>query len=365
MKTIQVLLAAAVLAATQVSAAEALRATEMAITPGDLAVDRDGNLYVAEFVTNQVLRIDAKSGTVKVLASNIMTEGAPEGIALDGRGNVFVADGGGNRVLRIDASGLVTTFAGNRQYGTTGDGGPALEAAIDHPFSVAADASGNVFIAEWVDARVRKVDAVSGIITTLAGTGALNPSGDGGPASEAGLPNPYAVTVDAAGNVFITQWQNYTETGTANRIRRVDGVTGVITTLAGNGYCGLAQPVGVASQASLCAPTGVATDAEGNVYIVDVDANQVRKVDVQSGMILTIAGSGARDYSGDGGLATAATLNVPLNIAVDPAGNVFISDYYNYRIRRIDHATGVITTFAGNGTPSVRLPPPHRRIAVR
>jgi streptogramin lyase len=364
MRTIQVLLAAAVLAATQVSAAAAVPATQMAITPGDLAVDRDGNVYIAEFVTNQVLRIDAQSGAVRILASNILTDGAPEGIALDGSGNVFLADGGGNRILRIDAAtGFVSTFAGNRQYGSTGDGGPALEAAIDHPFSLAVNASGDVFIAEWLDARVRKVDAASGIITTLAGTGAMDPSGDDGPAANAGLPNPSAVAVDAAGNVFITQWQNYTETGRANRVRRVDGVTNVITTLAGNGFCGLAEPVGVASQASLCAPIDVAVDAEGNVYIVDIDANQVRKVDVRSGMITTIAGTGVRGFSGDGGPATAAALNVPTNVTVDAAGNVYIGDEYNYRIRRVDHATGIITTFAGNGTPSVRQSPPHRRIA--
>jgi hypothetical protein len=238
-----------------------------------------------------------------------------------------------------ESDGIITTIAGGNGSGYSGDGGPATGAQLDSPWGMAVDSTGNVYIAEWYNAAIRKVDTV-GVITTFAGGNGSGYSGDGGPATAAQLA-PTDVVVDSTGNVFISDMGNFA-------IRKVD-TAGVITTFAGGNGFGYSGDGGPATAAQLSWPYGVAVDSTGNVYIADASNNAIRKVDT-AGVITTFAGGNGSGYSGDGGPATAAQLYEPRSVAVDGAGNVFISDKGNYAIRKVDTA-GVITTFAGgNGS---------------
>jgi sugar lactone lactonase YvrE len=226
----------------------------------------------------------------------------------------------------VDAStGIITTVAGNGIPGYSGDGGPATSASLSGPSGVVVDATGNLLIADSSNYRIRRVDASTGIITTVAGNGIRGFSGDGGPATSASL-SPIGVAVDATGNLFIADTGNH-------RIRRVDESTGIITTVAGNGIRGFSGDGGPATSASLNYPTGVAVDGSGNLFIADAANNRIRWVDASTGIITTVAGNGMPDYSGDGGPATSASLNGPSGVVVDAAGNLFIADNDNKRIR--------------------------------
>ena len=243
-------------------------------------------------------------------------------------------------------TGVITTVAGNGIDGYAGDGGPATAAALFVPSGVAVDSAGSLFIADTGNQRIRRVDSVAGVISTVAGNGYLNPyyscggySGDGVPATSAELNCPSGIAVDSAGNLFIADSGN-------QRIRRVDSVTGVISTVAGNGIPGEAGDGGPATSAELYEPSGVAVDSAGNLFIAD-RAGTVRRVDAATQVITTVAGGGA---GGDGGPASSAQLKYPLGVAVDGAGNVFIAEWFGFRVRRVDAATGVISTVAGDGT---------------
>ena len=245
---------------------------------------------------------------------------------------------------------IIKTFAGNGTYVYSGDGGSADSAGLAYPTGVAMDASGNLFIADHLNNRIRKVSN-NGVITTVAGNGFCDGSGnggysgDGGSATSAELSNPYGVAVDASGNLFIADLTN-------NRIRKVS-TSGVITTVAGNGFGagngkgGYGGDGGSAISAELYDPEGVAVDASGNLFIADYLNNRIRKVNT-SGIITTVAGNGTKGYSGDGGSADSAELRGPTGVAVDSIGNLFIADYLNNRIRKVSN-NGVITTVAGNG----------------
>jgi hypothetical protein len=236
---------------------------------------------------------------------------------------------------------VISTVAGTGTAGYSGDGGPATSAQLNAPFGIAADSAGNIYIAEWSNHRVRKVSA-SGVITTFAGIGVPGFGGDGGPATQAALNSPEGVAVDAAGNVYIADSFN-------NRIRKID-TSGVITTIAGNGiprYNG----EGAAIEAGLNDPSGVVTDNNGNLYIADNSSHRIRKVVLAAGTISTIAGTGVGGFSGDGGPAVAAQLYNPTHLAIDSAGNIYIADYTNNRVREINGSTGIITTVAGSATP--------------
>ena len=258
----------------------------------------------------------------------------PTGVAVDGAGNIYIADSHNDRIRRVDPSGTIVTFAGGGD--AFGDGGPALEAQLDFPADLAVDLTGNVYIADALNRRIRRVDP-SGTIVTIAGGG--NALGDGGPALEARLDYPAGVAVDGAGNVYIA------DVG-SNRIRRVDP-SGTIVTIAGTGERGFAGDGGTAVEALLANPTDVAVDEAGNLYIADAFNGRIRRVDF-SGTIATIAGTGERGFAGDGGAAVEAQLADPLGVAVDGAGNLYIADAYNYRIRRVD-PSGTIATIAGTG----------------
>ena len=263
----------------------------------------------------------------------------PVAVAVDGAGDVFIADTYNERIRKVDSNGVMTTVAGNGQSGYAGDGGEAiLTARLYDPDGVAVDGAGNVYIGDEDNSRIRKVNT-NGIITTVAGDGGYGYSGDGNAATNESLYYPQGVAVDAAGNLFIADSYN-------QRIRKVD-TNGIITTVAGNGGYGYAGDGGPATNANFRYPDGVAVDGFGNVFITEEDNDRVRKVDT-NGIIWTVAGNGTYGYAGDGGPATNAQLYYPLGVAVDAAGNLFIADEDNYRIRKVD-LNGIITTVAGNG----------------
>jgi sugar lactone lactonase YvrE len=263
----------------------------------------------------------------------------PYGVSADASGDIYVADTGNSVIRNVDPSGKIITIAGNGSLGYGGDGGPATSASLYRPYRVVADSSRNVYISDFYNNRIRKVDA-SGTITTVAGTGTQGYNGDGIPAIAAELSNPSGVAVDAAGNIYIADTGN-------NRIRKIN-TSGAISTIAGTGFAGVLGDGGPATMAQVNEPEGVAVGSSSNVYIVDYGNSKIREIDA-SGTISTIAGTGSIGYSGDGGLATAASLNQPTGVAVDSAGIVYIADNQNCRIRRVD-TSGIITTFAGTGT---------------
>jgi sugar lactone lactonase YvrE len=265
--------------------------------------------------------------------------GEAVGLAVDALGNLFIGDGGNSVVWKVDRSGMISIVAGNLHYGFAGDGGSATNAKLASPFGVALDGAGNLFIADTENARVRKVDA-SGTITTVAGNGLYRFAGDGGPATNASFISPRAVDVDRSGNLYITDVS-------AGRIRKVDP-SGDISTFAGNSGRAYTGEGVFATNAGLYSPGNAAVDQSGNVFISDAGHSIIRKVD-PNGIITTVAGTpGKAGFSGDGGMATNATLNNPDWVAVDPAGNLFVADSYNTRIRKVD-IDGIISTVAGGG----------------
>jgi sugar lactone lactonase YvrE len=233
---------------------------------------------------------------------------------------------------------IITTLAGNGIQGFSGDNGPAAQASLNDPTGVAVDTRGSVYIADFANHRVRRIGK-DGVITTVAGMGTPGFSGDGGPATLSRLSFPTGVAVDAKGVLYIADYGNH-------RIRRVSP-NGVITTLAGVGHFGFLGDGGLATQASLNSPMGVAVDAAGVIYIADTGNQRVRYVK-PSGIIMTIAGTGVFGFFGDGGPATRAALSVPTGVAVDEKGTLYIADSFNQRVRRVG-PDEVITTFAGGG----------------
>ncbi|MFP5041072.1 T9SS type A sorting domain-containing protein [Parasediminibacterium sp. JCM 36343] len=261
----------------------------------------------------------------------------PTGLCVDALGNVYVADRTNNRIRKISTSGVITTVAGNGKAAFSGDNGPAIAASLGSPYGVCIDSFGNLYIADTENNRVRKV-SVAGIITTVAGT-SYGFSGDSSLAISAQLSKPSSVCVDNAGNLFIAdQWNS--------RIRKVN-TSGIITTVAGNGMYNYSGDNGPATAASLHEASGVTVDAAGNIYIVDFWNSVIRKVNT-AGIITTVAGNGNKVFSGDNGLATSASLSWPWGASIDTAGNLYIADARNNRIRKVNPA-GIITTIAGNG----------------
>jgi len=237
----------------------------------------------------------------------------------------------------------IVTVAGSGTGGYSGDGGPATAAELNGPGGVAVDAHGDLFIVDNGNDVIREVNGNTGDIATVAGNGAFGYSGDGGPATAAELNGPGGVAVDAQGDLFIPDYGN-------DAIREVNLSTGVITTVAGNGTAGYSGDGGQATAAELNAPSSVAVDAHGDLFIADSINNRIREVNLSTGVITTVAGNGTAGFSGDGGQAIAAELNGPSAVAVDAQGDLFIADLGNDLIREVKASTGVITTVAGDGT---------------
>jgi trimeric autotransporter adhesin len=248
----------------------------------------------------------------------------PHGLAFDAVGNLYISDQLNHRVRKIGADGNIRTVAGTGQPGFSGDGRPALQARMNGANFLAFGRDGNLFVSDTANTRVRRISS-DGTITTVAGRGGPQfqaSSGDGGPAIDARFSDPLSIAVDATGVLYVADW-------VANRVRRVDR-DGIVTTVA-----------------RVNSPTGVAVDAAGNLFIAQPSNHRVVKMALD-GTLTTVAGTGKGGFSGDSGLAVGATLNTPFQVTVDSAGNLFIADWGNYRVRKVD-ANGVITTVAGNG----------------
>jgi sugar lactone lactonase YvrE len=337
-------------------------------SPEGVTVDRFGNVYIAEtgqnlvreVTTNGIIRTVAGTG-LRDFAGNGRYSGdggpatnaklfSPQCVAIDTLGNLFFTDQANNRVRKVDTNGIITTVAGNGTSCFSGDDGAATNAEINSATGVAVDTAGNLYIADSGNEVIRKVD-INGVITTVAGDRTAGYSGDGGSATNTSLNNPMGIVVDGAGAIYIADAGN-------NRIRKVD-VNGMITTAAGDGTYGYSGDGSYATNAELGNASSVTLDAAGNLVVADTLNERIRKVN-SNGIISTVAGNGfitnrvdyapgdVGGFSGDDGAATNAELNYPIGVAVDYAGNCFVSDYFNQRIRKVD-TNGVITTVAGNG----------------
>jgi len=267
----------------------------------------------------------------------------PYGLVTGPDGALYFCEIGNHRVRRLDLkSGTISTAAGSGQKGYAGDGGPALEAALNEPYEVRFDVQGNMFFAEMQNHVVRRVDAKSGLISTVAGTGTAGFGGDGGPAVKAQLRQPHSIAFDAQGRLLICDIGNH-------RIRRVDLKTGTIETWAGTGERKPTPDGAPVAGTPLNGPRAIAVAAGGDLFLVLREGNAVYRIDARTERIYHVAGTGETGYSGDGGPAIAARLAGPKGIAVAPDGSLYLADTENHAIRRVDLKTGIITTVLGNG----------------
>ena len=319
-------------------------------SPSGLAADTHGNVYIADTLNSRI-RAVSSAGIISTFAGNDRSDfsgdngpavsaslNGPNGVAVDSMSNVYIADTGNNRIRKVTPAGMITTVAGNGMAALAGDNGPATSAALNTPTGLVVDSSGTQYIADYGNHKIRKVSP-GGTITSFAGNGIGFFAGDGQAATAASLHFPTGVALDSVNNVYIGDTFN-------GRIRRVMP-SGMIGTFAGNGQFGFSGDGGPASTASLSSPSGVAVDLMGSLYIADTANSRIRKVS-PAGVISTVAGNGGLGFTGDGGMATAATLFDPFGIAVDKNGNFYIADTGNSRIRKVS-PQGTIGPFAGNG----------------
>ncbi len=253
-------------------------------------------------------------------------------------GDFYIVEYSGSVIRKISSTGVVSTFAGNGVAGYGGDGGPATAASFNHPIDILADYSGNFYVIDNGNQRIRKINA-AGIITTIAGNGIPGYTGDGGPATAATLHDPSRMTIDGAGNIYFADAVN-------NVIRKIS-TAGIISTVVGNGTPAFAGDGGPATGASLWQPLGVTLDGNGNMYVADALNHRIRKINT-SGIISTFAGTGAVGYAGDSGPATAATMNYPNGVTCDQTCNVYFTDWYGHKVRKVTYS-GIITTVVGSG----------------
>lgn len=327
-------------------------------TPHGVAVDNIGNVYIADNANNRIRKIDT-FGIIRTIAgiglpgftgdygpATAASMRGPRGIAVDKAGNVYFSDYNNSRIRKISTSGIITTIAGNGLGGYAGDGGPAISSTINGAWGVAVDTGGNIFIADQLNCRVRKINT-AGVITTIAGTGICFGGGDGGPAVSALVQYPYGVACDTFGNIYIADNGN-------NRVRKIDAA-GIITTVAGGPTYGFTGDGGPSTAAKLYYPEAIACDLTGNVYISDLNNNRIRMINT-AGIINTIAGTDSMGYFGDGGSPLFAWLNRSTGIAVGRTGKIYISDNDNNRVRIIHVPTHAPYFVMGNHQTIVRCP---------
>ena len=268
----------------------------------------------------------------------------PSGLAVDSAGDIYIADEQNNVVQEVNAkTGLITTIAGTGTAGYNGDGIAATSAELNFPSAVHFDAAGDLFIVDAGNNRIREVNAKTGLISTVVGTGTAGYNGDGIAATSAELNFPLDITFDSSGNLYITDSGN-------NRVREVNASTGLISTIAGTGTAGYNGDGISAASAELNEPDGIAVDTAGDVFVTEVFGERVREISAATGLIGTIAGTGTYGYNGDGIAAISAQLAEPEAVVLDAAGNIYIADAGNSRIREIDASTGLISTVVGTVT---------------
>ncbi len=309
--------------------------------PMSIAIASNGLLLIADTANYRVRRLGG-GGIIFTIAGIDMPDrnvvsgiGSPRGLAVDSDGNTYIGDS--DRILKLGPDGIITKIAGNGQWNTTTDSGPAASSAV-RPIAMHFDPNGNLIFTE--DLQVRRI-STNGLVTTIAGDNSYGVSGDGIRAVDAKITGAWGITLDSAGNIFFAE-------PPLGRIRKIS-VAGLITTIAGGGTDGTSE--GIAANAAKIFPDDVAVDAAGNVFFSERQNNRVRKI--SGGVVRTVAGTGHAGFSGDNGSATAADLYHPLYLTVDAAGNLYISDQGNNRIRKVS-TDGIITTIAGNGAPAFR-----------
>lgn len=320
--------------------------------PAGVTVDNAGNVYISDPGINRVRKVTAATGIITTVAgggsvdannqpaTSVMLS-VPSGVAVDGAGNLFIAES--HRIRKVaSGTGIISTIAGDGTPGFNGDNQPATAAKLNAPSSIAFDTAGNLLIADSGNIRVRKISITTGIITTVAGNGNSTFSGDNVVANVSPLGGPSGIAVDGNDNLYIAD-QN------TRRIRKVTAATGIMTTVAGREFSGFNGDNQIGTSASLSTPRGVATDATGNVYIADQSNNRIRLVTAATGIITTVAGNGTDAYTDGILLATSAALRGPTDVVFDGAGNFYIADSGNQRVRKVTAATGIISTIAGTG----------------
>ena len=317
----------------------------LTVTAWDVRGNAASAKLLVNFNTQQIITTLAGNGQTGATGDGGAAIGArlslPTGVAADATGNLYIADSANNRVRKVTPAGVILPFAGNGMLGSSGDGEQAVNATFNQPQSVAVDSVGNVYISDTGNHRIRKV-LTSGVITTVAGTGGNSFGGDGGPAIQAQLNTPFQIAIDAADNLYIADSLN-------RRVRKVTTSSGVISTIAGDGRIGSGGDGGAAVNAQFLLPYGIAVDRSGVVFVLDAFDGRVRRV-ATNGTVTNYVGTGNFGYSGDGGPATSAEIDPQSFITTDADGNLYIADLYNHAIRKVTAATGIISTVVGTGS---------------
>ncbi len=322
--------------------------------PVAIAIDSVNNLYISDYNNNRIRKVNASNGIINSIAGCDSTRythdstladssriNGPAGIALDRKGNVFFVDQNNCRIreLKVSNDTIYTISGGNA--GFSGDGGPAKKAQFWYPLGIALDSTGNIYIADTYNNRIREITKANDTINTICGNGWSTFSGDGGPASAAEIFQPHYLSFDKSGNLYFGDMGN-------NRVREIN-TSDTITTLSGDGMPGYNGDNIPALTTQLSNPTYLVSDDSGNIYVSDNGNNMIREISASTGNILKIAGTGIGGYSGDGGPAGKAQLSGVSGIAINDSGDIIFADEYNERIRKINHSTNTITTIGGNG----------------